>query len=327
MAIAAIIAIEINKAEEIFRIPLLCIKRYIAKYKSGIPEISTDIQAKSKYVGKSVFTSLDIKKLANKNTPLTIVAGIAVKNPIIFFNIISPFAFRLTKAADYRIIYSLANILFDNIISYFYEDFNNFTASNFPFLSVYGQKRKIVRKGEHMDRRIQRTRSAIFDAFYKLIARRRYAKISIQNIIDEANIGRSTFYEHFETKDDLLRAMCTDLFEHIFEAHTEKSCHYFAPSSTFPEKLTHLLYHLLEDKPVIKGILSSESGEIFLEYFRRYFTNIVAHENIQVVGVPQEFVLQHTVGSFIEAVRWWVQRDFQESPETLSRYFIGTCKI
>lgn len=67
-----------------------------------------------------------------------------------------------------------------------------------------------------MDRRSQKTRAAIFAAFDRLIQKNAYSDISVQDIIDEANVGHSTFYEHFSTKDELLRQKCTDLFEHIF---------------------------------------------------------------------------------------------------------------
>lgn len=67
-----------------------------------------------------------------------------------------------------------------------------------------------------MDRRQKKTRQAIIDAFVKLLTKTSYEKVSVKDIIDAADVGRSTFYSHFETKDDLARQICFELFEHIF---------------------------------------------------------------------------------------------------------------
>lgn len=85
-----------------------------------------------------------------------------------------------------------------------------------------------------MDRRQLKTRQAIFSAFTKLLETKRYEKITVQEILDEANIGRSTFYAHFETKDEVL-----------------------------PSVFCHLLQHLQENDNNILGLLSCESSEIF----------------------------------------------------------------
>ncbi len=174
-----------------------------------------------------------------------------------------------------------------------------------------------------MDRRVQKTRQAIFEAFDRLIAKRSYSKISVQNIADEANVGRSTFYEHFETKDELLRQKCADLFTHIFAPHGTEKTHGFSDDCTFGEKIVHILYHLLDDKLFLKGILSGESGEIFLQDFRQHLILMQKNAAFAVRDVPQEFWNNHLAGSFIETVRWWLARDCRESPEEIGRYFLS----
>src|SRR3954468_4673682 len=55
------------------------------------------------------------------------------------------------------------------------------------------------------DRRTARTRRAILAAFAALVQERRYEAIRVGDIVAEADVGRSTFYDHFKSKDDLLR--------------------------------------------------------------------------------------------------------------------------
>ena len=56
-----------------------------------------------------------------------------------------------------------------------------------------------------MDRRIRKTREAIFAAFIELLSAKEFAQITVGEIIEKADVGRATFYDHFETKDFLLK--------------------------------------------------------------------------------------------------------------------------
>ncbi|MCP4222921.1 MAG: helix-turn-helix transcriptional regulator, partial [Actinomycetia bacterium] len=53
------------------------------------------------------------------------------------------------------------------------------------------------------DRRVRRTKQRLHEALMSLIVEKGYDKITVQDLIDRADVGRSTFYAHFETKDDL----------------------------------------------------------------------------------------------------------------------------
>ena len=172
-----------------------------------------------------------------------------------------------------------------------------------------------------MDRRILKTRKTIMDAFFRLIVKHDYSKITVKDIIDEANVGRSTFYDHFETKDDVLITYSKELFEHIFNPEMNIEAHCFIDSSTLDKKITHILYHLLENKEVIKGIFRSEGSTIFISYFRKYINKFASFFKEEIKGVPYEFIENHIFGSFIEMVRYWVNNGFIESPEELADYY------
>ena len=92
-----------------------------------------------------------------------------------------------------------------------------------------------------MDRRQLKTRKAIFQAFRSLLEKKRYDHITVQEIIDEADVGRSTFYAHFETKDLLLDAMCEELFYHMFE---HDPCPWVGRDADLEGKLAHILWHI-----------------------------------------------------------------------------------
>lgn len=181
-----------------------------------------------------------------------------------------------------------------------------------------------------MDRRQQKTRDAIYDAFSSLLSLKSFTKITVQEIIDEANVGRSTFYSHFETKDDLLKEMCTDLFEHIFSVDlNSESTHDFSLANSSPNSMiTHILYHLRDNKKNIIGILTCESSELFLRYFKLYLNELITQHILKSVkpknkDVPEDFLVNHITGSFVEMVQWWLKNNMKQSPEELAKHFLA----
>lgn len=184
-----------------------------------------------------------------------------------------------------------------------------------------------------MDRRQQKTREAVFNAFSRLLARKPYNHITVQEIIDEANIGRSTFYAHFETKDDLLNAICRQIFGHVFSTVLDAEAHhdFSGENSTLSDKLTHLLYHLREQREEMITLLSGESSDLFLRYFKTYLAQLFADyaapplDTISV-SIPRDFVLNHYVSSFAEAVKWWMSEDMKTAPEKVVEYYMSLTK-
>ena len=179
-----------------------------------------------------------------------------------------------------------------------------------------------------MDRRQQKTRAAIFTAFSTLLAKKSYSRITVQEIIDTANVGRTTFYAHFETKDDLLKALCENLFGHIISSAVDCThTHGLYSDRSAPESVfCHLLQHLQENENNILGLLSCESSELFLRYFKDSLNRLIRDQFVNQNrktnrDIPQDFLINHISGSFVEMVLWWIGNRMKQTPEELDRYF------
>lgn len=180
-----------------------------------------------------------------------------------------------------------------------------------------------------MDRRQRKTRTAIFEAFIRLLAKSTYDKITVGQIIAAADIGRATFYAHFETKEYLLKALCQELFEHIFatergddSAHT----HIFDCDST-ATVFTHLFRHLQHNDNHILDLLSCQSNGLFLEYFKKEVVRLVqsqlplfAHRKAR--ELPEDYWIDHIAASLVQTLRWWIGNGMVQSPEEIANYFL-----
>ena len=182
--------------------------------------------------------------------------------------------------------------------------------------------------GENMDRRQKKTREAIFHAFCELLSKKQYHQITVGEIIERADVGRATFYAHFETKDFLLKELCEELFCHIFDAMeegNEKHRHIFAcdaPSSVF----LHLLQHLQKNDHNILDLLTCENNEPFLRYFKESLTDLITKKmpgffEKKPGDLPDAFWINHISATFVEIIRWWIADGKKESAEALSHYF------
>lgn len=180
-----------------------------------------------------------------------------------------------------------------------------------------------------MDRRQRKTRNAIFQAFIEILSEKNVAKITVEEIIQRADVGRATFYAHFPTKDFLVKELCEELFCHIFDQYDESRKHHQhifrcdEPDSIF----LHLLLHLSQNDNHILDLLTGRNNELFSDYFKRGLTELITSHLPMFLqgkspGLPDNFWINHVVSTFIETVHWWVHHQMKETPEEIHQYFI-----
>lgn len=179
-----------------------------------------------------------------------------------------------------------------------------------------------------MDRRRRKTREAIFAAFIELLSGKEYTQITVGEIIEKADVGRATFYDHFETKDYLLKELCEDLFCHIFDAaENEHGDHRHLFSCDAPDSaFAHLFLHLQKNDNNILQLLSCRSNDLFLRYFKEQLAKM-AESQMELFALrkseklPDSFWIDHISSTFVETLRWWVDNGMKESAEVITEYF------
>ena len=175
-----------------------------------------------------------------------------------------------------------------------------------------------------MDRRQKKSRKAIFMAFNKLLEEKSYSRITVQEIIDEADVGRTTFYSHFPTKDALLRVLSDEIFNHVLTTALEKEAthDYSQRNRGFEELISHILYHIRDNTINMRRILCSEGRVIFLNCFKERFVEYLSMSMvIDIEGIPMSYVINLISSGLISTIEWWLENSMQPSPERVSFYF------
>ena len=178
-----------------------------------------------------------------------------------------------------------------------------------------------------MDRRQRKTRDAIFKAFIQLLSQKNFSNITVGEIIDFADVGRATFYAHFETKDYLLKDLCAELFDHIFCEESQSGYFVSEGCAECDSVFLHLFNHIKKNDNNLAKLLSSKNNELFLEYFKNGVRRLVERHIADFASrkpaiVPQDFWINHVTATFIETLRWWIDQKMQQPPELISAYFL-----
>ena len=191
------------------------------------------------------------------------------------------------------------------------------------FADLYGCKGR-----ERMDRRQRKTREAIFGAFIALLSKKNFEQITVGEIIRQADVGRATFYSHFETKDFLLKELCEELFCHIFDAsgHQPSEHRHIFDCDGAASVFLHLFQHLQRNDNNILLLLSSQNNELFLKYFRSNMeilieSHLSLFESQKHANLPEVFWKDHIISTFVDTLKWWIHNGMKESPETITQYF------
>jgi len=188
-----------------------------------------------------------------------------------------------------------------------------------------------------MDRRVQRTLQSLRTALLDLIKEKDYDEISIEEITERANVGRTTFYLHYKDKEDLLMEEFSTIMYERAQALSEIPFSVWVPVSEEDLKknialqpLLLVFDHIHNNSELYNLLLKSTNSSKIIERIRKISTDAIVKfveakmetDPIPLLSeVPIEFFAAFFSGALISIVSWWIREDMRHSPEEVTNMF------
>ena len=164
----------------------------------------------------------------------------------------------------------------------------------------------------NVDRRVRRTRDAIHRAFIGLMQEKGYDAVTVTDIIERADVGRSTFYAHFTDKRDVLYASLDDLAAFL-RRHRDGELFGFSRA---------LFDHVHEQRPLLRTLLGRQGGSVVQARVAVLIGDLV-REQLQdrPTDVPRELIVDCVVGAYTSLLARWVDENDPHTPAQMDAAF------
>lgn len=177
------------------------------------------------------------------------------------------------------------------------------------------------------DRRIQRTKQLLRDAIVALILEKGYDDITIQDILDRANMGRSTFYAHFRDKEDLLLSGFQVLFEAFQKEYRRTTSTGSDPAQVGRELSLFFFRHAGSHRGLFKAMIGERGGKFILEHAQKFLAQFIREHmieelaNRQNINLPVDLISHYIAGSYLSLLTWWLDHDLPYTAEQMDALF------
>lgn len=178
---------------------------------------------------------------------------------------------------------------------------------------------------QKVDRRVRRTRELLRSALISMILEKGYDRVTVQDIIDRADVGRSTFYAHFRDKEDLLTFGLEEL-RGAFQPDQHHPSGSHANTAAASPTLA-VFEHFDKNREVWRAMASTRGSEVFLRHLHRFLSellrsNLQARTPKEETQVPLDAVVEFAVNALLGlGARWWLENDLPYSAKEMDQLY------
>lgn len=172
------------------------------------------------------------------------------------------------------------------------------------------------------DARVRRTRDALGDALVALMQEKSFDTITVQDVLDRAKVGRSTFYSHYSDKDDLLMSDAEEFFESVAMMLSVRGD---TSDRVFPVK--EFFGHIIEAKQFVDALVSAGKMNDNMELARGLFARGIERrlaelpKGRQIPEHERPAIAFAHAGALLALLTWWVDRGMKQPPAEMDELF------
>jgi AcrR family transcriptional regulator len=176
------------------------------------------------------------------------------------------------------------------------------------------------------DRRVQKTQSLLRNALASLISEKPYEQIVIKEILHRANVGRSTFYTHFNDKDDLLTSSIHGMVETVRSAKLRQSATWYERILWFSLPIFEYHYAHRHDGQLTIGDRGRAIHHDRLQQVLSEMINGAVRAEFDGRGktkkaIPSELIIRYIASTFVLVLNWWLDSKNRLPPHEIDKLF------
>lgn len=177
-----------------------------------------------------------------------------------------------------------------------------------------------VRKGEGpSDPRVRRSVRALGHALVELLHERDFDAITVQDVLDRAGVGRTTFYAHYRNKEDVLFSG----LESVIGMFAERLDRPSITQRLLP--VTEFLGHIAEVDQFLGALRRSGKFDEMMSLMMDYMARLIEKRIVPAPGaqptVPPQLLARMLAAAFVEMLRWWTEQSARASPAQMDATF------
>jgi AcrR family transcriptional regulator len=164
-----------------------------------------------------------------------------------------------------------------------------------------------------MDRRIRRTRDRLGGAIMALVQEKDFDTITVQDVLDRAHVGRSTFYTHFRDRDDLFLSEVDEFYQQMAMGLSGKPADRVLP-------VREMFEHMAQVREFVLALIASGRMQDVIGLAQEHFARGIAVRLAELprargISVAQRGPMAHALaGALLSMQSWWIDHGMVESP-------------